>query len=111
MKVTVEVEVTPRDAKKAVNVWLLQRLGQMLQADEPKLLIDEDRVFWHVPIVVATPDHAPVGPIGTLQVDAIEGTVVASSADLEQLRNAAELILLKLYPAMREWAGQLKAGD
>lgn len=104
VEVTAEVNITAPIARRLVNVELMKKVGQMVMAGEPDLVIERERVLWKVPFWVVPPEDDPnTYPTGThALVDAISGIYVMSKKEIETLKAVARPILDKLYPESEE---------
>jgi hypothetical protein len=48
VQVTADVNITAPIARRLVNTELMKKVGQMIMAGEPELLIDGKKVYWKV---------------------------------------------------------------
>ncbi len=44
-----EIKITAEEARRQVNRWLLNEVSCLIGADEPTLVVGEERVVWRVP--------------------------------------------------------------
>jgi hypothetical protein len=104
VEVTADVNIAAPIARRLVNIELMKKIGDMLMAGEPELLIDGQNVYWNVPFWVVPPDEDPnTYPTGTSAlVDAMSGLYVMSPQEIEGLKAAAYPILDTLYPEPEE---------
>jgi hypothetical protein len=102
--VTADVNITAPIARRLVNVELMKKVGQMIMAGEPELLVDGQRVYWKVPFLVVPPLGDPhTYPTGTYAlVDARSGLYGMGEREIEVLKAAALPILDRLYPEPEE---------
>jgi hypothetical protein len=86
MEVTIStrVNVTSVAAKRQVNRLLLERVGNLLYAEEPNLLVGT-RLLWRVPVWLGLPTCGPVGSVGTLDVDAQSGEILFTPQQLAEM--------------------------
>ena len=66
---------TVAEARAAANAWLIDHLPDRFAAGIPAY--DPPREGWRIPIWLAYPSLAPLGPVGELFVDAVRGEVQA----------------------------------
>lgn len=91
LSVTVHISadvLTPEAARRRVNGWLLDNVGNLLLAETPEL-VASDQLVWRVPIVLTSPTHGHIGPVGTIDLDAVSGEVISNSTTIEQLHVCA----------------------
>lgn len=86
MEVTIStrVNVTSVAAKRQVNRLLLERVGNLLYAEEPNLLVGT-RLLWRVPVWLGLPTCGPLGSVGTLDVDAQSGEILFTPQQLAEM--------------------------
>ncbi len=77
-------------ARQKVNVLVLERVSNLLLADEPALFTEAEKWIWRVPIDLTFPSRGRVGRIGELRVDAQNGQVYYDDATLLELEKNAE---------------------
>jgi hypothetical protein len=73
-------------ARRKANRWLVERVGNMVMADQPRLIQSEDRPVWRFDAFVTSLSHAPRGPIGHVDVDAITGVVLSADHVVEEMK-------------------------
>jgi hypothetical protein len=66
----------------------LLSVGNLLLADTPELVIG-DNIVWRVPVILTSPTRGHVEALGTLDLDAISGQVLADSTTIEQFHARA----------------------
>ena len=87
-------------ARQKVNVLTLDRISNLLLADEPALaeLPDGKRV-WRVPVDLTFPEKGRAGRVGTIEVDAESGEVRCSDTELAQIAEATRQLAQRvLHP-------------
>ena len=88
LSITIEIEanvrVSAREAQRNVTAWLLDNVGHLAMADPPRLMLGT-RTAWRVPVMLSSPHHPPIGPIGVIDVDVQTGEVLASPETAEKL--------------------------
>jgi len=82
----VQAPVDERVARRTANRWLVERVGNMVMADQPLLTQSEGRLIWRFGAFVTSLSHAPCGPIGHVDVDATTGEIQADDRTVEKLR-------------------------
>lgn len=84
--------ITAAIARRKVNVITLERVSNLLLADEPTLISEAGKWIWRVPIDLTFPSHGRVGRVGELDVDTQNGHVSFDDALLEKMRVKADQI-------------------
>jgi len=77
-------------ARQKANVLVLERVSNLLLADEPTLFREAGKWIWRVPIDLTFPSRGRVGHIGELRVDAQNGQVYYDNVTLLELERNAE---------------------
>jgi hypothetical protein len=80
---------TVAEARAAANAWLMDHLPDRFAAGIP--IYDPPREGWRIPVWLAYPDLAPLGPVGELFVDAVSGEVPAHTPVAEMKTQALQL--------------------
>jgi hypothetical protein len=79
LTVRARIEVNAETAQRKVTGWLVSEVGNLLVGDAPKLVIT-DRAVWRVPVLLTSPSRGVVGIVGSVDVDAQSGEVLADEA-------------------------------
>ena len=86
-----QVQISAFVARQKVNILMLERVSNLLLADEPALeQTAEGQWQWRVPVDLTCPTHGRVGRVGEIVVDARYGRVYYDDALLAQLAAEAE---------------------
>jgi hypothetical protein len=80
--------IAPEVARKRANGWLVDNVGNLLLAETPELLAGE-KMVWRIQVVLSYPTRGRVGTIGTIDLDAVTGEVLANDAVIERLHTDA----------------------
>ena len=78
LELSTEPPIEPRYARRTVNRFLGSSVTMMTLAGDPTLHIG-DKSIWRVPVRFAPPDLGPIAVVGTLDVDAVSGTLIRPS--------------------------------
>ena len=84
IEIDADVRVSAMEAQREVTAWLLDNVGHLAMADQPRLIIGH-RTIWRVPVLLSSPTHSPIGPIGHIEVDAHTGQVLEETNTAEKL--------------------------
>jgi hypothetical protein len=78
--VRAHIEVDAETAQRKVTGWLVSEVGNLLICDTPALVIG-NRAVWRVPVLLTSPSRGVIGVVGSVDVDAQSGEILAD-ADL-----------------------------
>ncbi len=84
-------------ARRKANRWLVESVGNLLAADEGRLVEIEGRPLWRFGAYVTGRGHPPLGPIGHVDVDAYQGELLASDDQSEKLRVNAKALVGSIF--------------
>jgi len=84
VSVVATVRVDARTARRRVTAWLVSEVGNMLIGGTPQLVISK-RTIWQVPVILTSSSVGTVGQVGTVDVDAESGEMLASEELREQI--------------------------
>ena len=103
--------ITADTAKQVVDIEIMKKVGQMIEAGEPKFCLEGEESYWKVPLVVVPPEgdtHTyPTGKYAL--VDALSGDYVLDLESIGELKATSTPLIEKLYPDTQEWIQQVKA--
>jgi len=77
--VRARIEVDAETARRKVTGWLVSEVGNLLVGDTPALVIAE-RAVWRVPVLLTSPSRGVIDVVGSVDVDAQSGQVLANEA-------------------------------
>lgn len=92
IKIRTHLNISAYVARQKVNVCLALHCGQSFEVEEPVLQIGQ-RIFWLVPVWLATPQGGRQAKIGELAVDAQTGEVVEAGERCRLLKQIANTLL------------------
>jgi len=72
-------------AGRKATRWLVEHVGNMLIADEGRLVDADGRLVWRFGAFVTGRGHQPRGPIGYVDVDTAHGNVLTDEQQAEKL--------------------------
>jgi hypothetical protein len=86
-----ELNITAFVASQRVDNYLFTNIGNLLQAGEPDLFVDNGVVLWDVPVLYSLPDRGSLGKVGHLLVDAQNGDIkIRESTPVEEMKSHGE---------------------
>ena len=99
MEIVVNIQATVLDAevvRRKANLWLLDRVGNLLGASKPELILGE-RLVWRYDVVLGVPNLAQAGSgalykVGQMMLDAQTGDVIDAEGLVEELQANASAI-------------------
>lgn len=86
-------------ARRKANGWLVESVGNMLAADEGRLVEREGHPLWRFGAFVTGRGHPPLGPIGHVDVDAVEGELLPDDSQAERLMVNARALVGSVFSA------------
>ena len=89
-------------ARRRATRWLVETVGNMLAADEGRLVEEAGRPVWRFGAYVTGRGHAPLGPVGHVDVDAHEGQLIPDDRQAQRLLTNAKALAESLSPDSRE---------
>ena len=78
------IEIDAATAQRKATGWLASEVGNLLLGDVPSLIIAE-RAVWRVPVLLTSPEYGVVAQVGTVDVDAQTGDVLADTELIQEL--------------------------
>lgn len=91
--VSATLNVTQVAARRKVNVFLLNQVGTGLGGDTPTLVVQNDRLCWRVPVILALPPKGRLGQVGQIDVDAQTGEILADEKLIRDIADHAERLV------------------
>ena len=85
-------------ARRKANTWLGEHVGNMLAADEGRLVEVGGRSLWRFGAYVTGRGHPPWGPIGHVDVDAYQGELLPDENQVEKLTINAQALVGSVLP-------------
>jgi len=87
--VSARLNVTQVAARRKVNVFVLNEIGTGLGGDIPTLVIQNDRLCWRVPVILALSPGGRLGQVGQIDVDAQTGEILADDQLIKDIADHA----------------------
>lgn len=85
------VLISAADARRKVSRFVLDEISYLMGGEQPAL-VNTERMYWRVPVVLTYPTQGTVGTVGTIDVDVETGALMTTPALIEEFkRNAQEL--------------------
>jgi len=93
---TIEVDVVT--AQRKATAWLVSDVGNLLIGDTPALVIGQ-RTVWRVPALLTSPTRGVIGPVGTVDIDAVTGEVLTDPQLTQDLLTHAKQLARSTPPS------------
>jgi hypothetical protein len=84
-----------RTARRKATRWLVENVGNMVTADEGRLVEVDGRIVWRFGAFITGRGHKPRGPIGYTDINAYTGEPTASPQQTEELIAHGEAFVRK----------------
>jgi hypothetical protein len=91
---TVEVKVSPEEARRRVNRYVHMEISTQMHAEMPALVIG-DKAAWRVPVHLTFPSFGDMGQVGCIDVDPVTGEIDATTLALDTITHNAENLALR----------------
>ncbi len=92
------VTLDEHSARRKAARWLAEYVGDMVMPG-PAMLVNEGQyTIWRLPAMVGSPFDEPRGPIGHVDVDAENGTVLSSPTLVSEMIKNAERLDRRILP-------------
>ncbi len=88
--VLVPLSVDVNIARRKANRWLLEYVGNMLRANHPRFVRTQTHTLWRFGVFVTALSHAPLGPVGYVDVDATSSEVLTDEQAAEEIASHGE---------------------
>jgi hypothetical protein len=92
--ISAKLNVTRVAARRKINVFVLNKIGTGLGGDTPILVIDNDRLCWRVPVILALPPQGRLGQVGQIDVDAQTGEILADDQLIQDIADHAKRLVV-----------------
>jgi len=93
VRVSAKLNVTQVAVRRKINVFVLNEIGTGLGSGNPALVVQNDRLCWRVPIILALAPHGRLGQVGQISVDAQTGEILADDQLIRDIADHAERLL------------------
>ena len=93
------VIINERTARRKANRWLIENVGNMVMAHNAEMVQMENQAIWRFEAVVTGSTHAPVGPIGYVDVDARTGKLLSNRQTARTMIERGQHFKDSLLPA------------
>jgi hypothetical protein len=90
INITTTLNISAFAARQKVNGLVLSEVGTGIGGDPPSLVIEQQRLLWRVPLFLALPSKGRIGQVGSIDVDAHSGEVLADAKTLKDIGDHAE---------------------
>jgi hypothetical protein len=83
-------------AQRKATRWLVEYVGNMLTADEGRLVETNGNIVWRFGAFITGPGHKPLGPIGYVDIEAHSGVIFATEEHADQMITHGEAFVRSL---------------
>jgi len=80
------VEITSWEARRRVSGWTGGYIASSCGGGNPTLVIDSERIYWLVPVVLTQQGIGVVGEVGVVELNAQHGDMNVSEALIETIQ-------------------------
>ena len=90
INITTTLNVSAFTARQKANSLVLGEVGTGIGGDTPSLVVERQRILWRVPLFLSLPFKGRIGQVGSIDVDAHTGEVLADAKTLKGIGDHAE---------------------
>lgn len=90
INITTALNISAFAARQKVNGLVLSEVGTGIGGDTPSLVVERQRILWRVPLFLSLPSKGRIGQVGSIDVDAHTGEVLADAKTLKEIEDHAE---------------------
>jgi hypothetical protein len=91
--VRAELNVSAFVARQKVTGYVLEHVSDHMGSGEPSLVVDGERFLWRVPVHLSVLPHGQLGQVGTIDVDAQTGQLLANPELVEEMQLHAQALV------------------
>lgn len=84
VSISAKIELDAAAAQHKATAWLVSEVGNLLMGDTPSLVIGAQTV-WRVPVLLSSPSRGIVGQVGSVDIDATSGAILADPSLAQEL--------------------------
>jgi hypothetical protein len=93
-----QVGVDKHVAQRRANGWLVDHVGNLVIASDGVFVQSDDRWAWRFYAYLTSLTHAPVGPIGEVDMDANMGDILGDQQTVELIDTRGERFVRSAQP-------------
>ncbi|MCX6048253.1 MAG: hypothetical protein NT075_24390 [Chloroflexi bacterium] len=90
-----EIKVTAEEARRKVNLWLMNEVSSLIGAEAPTLVIGE-QVVWRVPAWIGFPHTGRADTVGTIDVDVQTGVMDNTPERQVEIERCAQAVAARM---------------
>jgi hypothetical protein len=91
--ISTKLNITRVAARRKINVFVLNKIGTGLGGDTPMLVVDNDRLCWRVPVILALSPQGRLGQVGQIDVDTQTGEILADDQLIQDITDHAKRLV------------------
>jgi len=92
IRITANLNVSAYVAQRQVTAYLVDNVSDHLSGEEPRLIVEDERFLWRVPVALYLTPGGRVGEVGAIDVDARTGQLQTTPSIIAGIeRRAYEL--------------------
>ena len=82
----VNIKIKAENARRRVTRYVGDYIGDLLYGEKPTLVLQNQRVFWRVPVVIANGESGRIGQVGAIEVDMETGELIITEALIQEIK-------------------------
>ena len=90
LDVATTIKITAEEARRKVGVFAGNMIADLLSAEGPGLVWQENNAYWRVPITLTSRSMGRIGVVGTIDVSVETGELQITDQLIEEIEENAE---------------------
>lgn len=86
------LNISASAAQRQVTTYLIDYVSDHLGGERPTLVIDNDQLFWRVPVALFLTSRGRIGQVGTIDVDGQTGELQLLPTTLTDIKAHADYL-------------------
>lgn len=88
--ISATIQISALQARRLVNRYFMNNVGNLLHGVIPEtLVIDRERIYWQVPIVLSKGREGGADAVGTVRVDVESGELIITDTLITEIKQNA----------------------
>ena len=94
VRIATTVQIPALQARRLVNRYFMNYVGKLLHGMLPEtLVVENEHIYWQVPIVLSGGREGSYGTVGTVRVDVKSGELIITDQLIAEIKQNAQRIV------------------
>lgn len=99
VRISATVQIPALQARRLVNRYFMNYVGNLLHGVLPEtLVVDNEHIYWQVPIVLSKGREGSYGTVGAVKVDVESGELIITDELIAEIKKNAHRIVASSSP-------------